>query len=169
MIGKNLLEKRTENFRTSKPVFKINISSNEDEIRFELVDKYRPTPIEGDVLSSLVCFNYEESFNPKLSEESFKFSRNSIVAKSISQIRSELTTLIEKNLPMRNPRQSKLYRWAYRNMPNNDSINDGLILIYQYIRPFCDSNMRISEVQNKPHLENTIALLDALREKHGEE
>ena len=163
------LDKYTADFKNSEPIFVVRLSSQKDAIKLELINRYKPTSIKNDVLSEIVCENFQENFYIKNTEIGYTSDKTSIVKRAIDSIRKSMIKLIENNLPMRNPRQSKLYRWVYRNMPNTIMINDGLILIYQYIRPFCDSDMRITDVKNKPHMDNAIALLGALKEKYGEE
>ena len=68
-----------------------------------------------------------------------------------------------KNLEMRNPRQSKIYRWFYRELPNDDDFNDGLCLLYKYMRSFSHSDMKADNIE---HINNAIAVMEAIMEKY---
>ncbi len=159
------LHKYTDDFTVSRPIFRMKVS--DDGSRLEVPStplyRYRPEPIEGDILSKLVCKNYQEYINADLGH--FSINKDEIVKRTMDTIRSNIPSFLEKNLPMRNPRQSKLYRWAYRNMPRDEGTNDALIMLYKYICQYSDNNLRIPAAY-KEHLDNVIALLDAMREKH---
>ena len=154
----------TENFSVSRPIFCLQLDTNGRNIRANVqrpVHVYRPVPVPGDVLSELVCKNYREHFDSK--QNCFTLDRDDIANRSMSQIREGIVTFIEKNLEMRNPRQSKLYRWAYRNMPHNSDFNDVLIMVYKYLRSFANENMKALDLN---HIKNSIALLEAIMEKY---
>lgn len=154
----------TKDFKVSRPVFRLSLSSSGRNIEAETRDpihKYEPTPIPGDHLSELVCKNYNESFDIK--QGCFTINKHEIANRAMEDIRNSVGKFIEKNLEMRNPRQSKLYRWTYRNMPNSVEINDVLVMVYKYLRSFTDRNMKASDPN---HVNNAIALLEAIMEKH---
>lgn len=154
----------TENFTVSRPVFNLQLDKNGRNISASVsnpVYKYRPTPEANNPLSELVCENYKETFN--IREGIFTIDKHDISSRAMSSIRNSIPQFIEKNLEMRNPRQSKLYRWAYRNMPNSSELNDVLIMVYKYLRSFCDSEMKASDLN---HINNSIALLEAIMEKY---
>jgi len=149
-----------ENFKVSRPVFALKVNSDNVEVK-KVIHEYRPQPIPGDYLSELVCGNFKERFSPR--EGSFHIDISEIVSISMQEIRSSIPKFIEKNLEMRNPRQSKLYRWDYRNMPNSSELNDVLIMVYKYLRSFSDSDMKANDPN---HTNNAIALLDAIKDKY---
>lgn len=165
----NKLKEYTKDFTVSRPIFRLHLSTRGGTIEPDISDsvyKYKPTPTEGDVLSALVCGNYREEFS--IREGVFIINVDSIANNAMGEIRSEVVHFIEKNLPLRNPRQSKLYRWAYRNMPSNDEFNGGLILLYKYIneRIIPDSIPLDHKVQ---HVKNVLAMLEAMMEKYSDE
>jgi len=160
---KQLLE-QTENFETSRPVFRLSFERGDSTISANLghpVYRYRPIAEEGNILSELVCDQYRESFN--LHEGEFVVDKYDIASKAMDTIRSLMPTFLERNLGMKNNRQSKIYRWYYRNLPNDSDFNDTLVMVYKYMRSFCDESMRGSSPE---HINNTIALLEAIMEKH---
>jgi hypothetical protein len=161
----NLL-KYTESFETSLPIFKLRLNSNGGQIRMsESISKYEPTPIEGDILSELVCSCYSESFYARQGE--FRLDKGQIASQAMRKIRDQMKQFVEKNLPMRNPKQSKLYRWMYREMPNTTEVNTGLVLLYKYMRMHADDVGCIGK-DKQEHLDNIIIMLDAMRVKHEE-
>ncbi len=155
-----------ETFDVSRPVFRLSLERGETQISANTshpVYRYRPEPEEGNLLSELVCDNYNESFSADKGK--FVINTHEIAERAMQDIRSSFTTFLEKNLEMRNPRQSKIYRWYYRNLPNNSEFNDTLIMVYKYMRSFSDSSMKASDIN---HINNAIALLEAIMEKYEE-
>ncbi len=154
----------TVDFKVSRPVFRLQLSDNGGSINTRRMGgayNYKPTPIAGDILSELVCSKYSESFD--LARGSYRINRDGIADSAMHEIRNSITKFVEKNSEMKNPRQSKLYRWAYRNMPNDSNFNDTLIMVYKYLRSFCSSDMRGSNIE---HINNGMALLEAIMEKY---
>lgn len=159
------LIKLTENFKTSRPIFRLTKNHNGDRIEAALHNaaRYRPTPEVGDPLSELVCENYRETFNA----DGGKFLVSEDIAQhTMRDIRNSMTIFLEKNLEMKSPTQSKLYRWYYRNLPNSVSFNDMLVMVYQYMRSFSNAQMFSHSIE---HTNNTIALLGAIMEKYDEQ
>lgn len=153
----------TVNFEKSRPIFRLTKQEDSNRISAELYPayKYTPTPEEGDVLSELVCENFKETFNA--TEKHFRISREDIAHRSMQDIRNAMPQFLEKNLEMRNPRQSKIYRWFYRELPNDDDFNDGLCLLYKYMRSFSHSDMKADNIE---HINNAIAVMEAIMEKY---
>ena len=158
------LLKLTEDFSVSRPVFKLTRTDDSSRISANAhapVFQYTPTPEEGNVLSELVCEHYREHFR----NGEFKIDRNQIAISAMREIRDSMRKFLEKNLEMKSPRQSKIYRWYYRNLPDHTEFNDTLVMVYKYMRSFCGEDMRSSNLE---HTKNAIALLDAIMEKHDE-
>lgn len=162
---KRLLE-LTETFEVSRPIFTLTLGRDGDTVCTNInspMYKYRPALIEGDYLSELVCNNYNESFH--LMNGQFMIDRQHIAHRALSDVRNSMPKFLENNLDMRNPRQSKLYRWFYRDLPNNDEFNDALCLLYKYMRSFSSAEMRSF---NTEHTKNAIAVMEAIMEKYDE-
>lgn len=154
----------TQDFKVSRPVFRLQLSDNGGSIdskRMGGIYTYKPTPIAGDVLSELVCSMYNDVFD--LSRGSYQIDRNSITERALTEVRNSIAKFVENNSEMKSPRQSKLYRWAYRNMPRDNEFNDTLIMVYKYLRSFCSKDMRGNNVE---HINNGLALLEAIMEKY---
>jgi hypothetical protein len=160
------LLKLTENFEVSRPVFRLTLyaSTNASRVDANMRDpvyKYTPSPEEGNPLSELVCSNYSETFR----NGAFTINKWQIAKESMTDVRKAMRVFIEKNLDMKSPRQSKIYRWYYRNLPDNDDFNDTLVMVYKYLRSFCDTDLKSSNIE---HTKNAMALLDAIMEKYNE-
>lgn len=160
------LKDLTEGFEVSRPIFKLTMARDGDTVSANMsnpIHKFTPTPIEGDCLSELVCSHHNESFN--MMDEKFILDNHQIANRALSTIRHSMTKFLENNLDMRNPRQSKVYRWFYRDLPDNNDFNDALCLLYKYMRSFCSSEMRSG---NPEHTKNAIAVMEAIMEKYND-
>ena len=154
-------------YQVSRPIFRLTKGRRDSSISANTGDpvyKFRPVPQEGDVLSELVAEHFRENFYPDIGV--FSMDPDEIVKGAMNDIRNSMSTFLEKNLDMRSPTQSKVYRWYYRSMPNNTYFNDVLVKVYKYMRTFTDSSMK---GHDEKHVTNTIALLGAIMEKYNEE
>lgn len=155
-------------FGRSKPVFDASLSSGGQRIvvtrRPE--SRYEPVPEEGNILEKLVCSNFEEHFN--FSTDSFNVNHRDIANRAMRHILSDLTKFLEKNLKMKNPRQSKLWRFFYNNLPETNDFQDNMVLLYKYIRTFSTDEMVLMRGQDQQHVDNTLALMEAIMEKYSE-
>lgn len=164
---KQLLE-RTENFGTSRPVFRLTMDDDKRTISMnqrDPLEKYSPTPVEGDLLSELVCDYYTESFN--IHQGEFAVDKYDVAQQAMNKIYNMLPSFLEKNMELKNPRQSKLYRWYYRSQPKqHEDYNDGIVMLYKYIRSFADDDMKASDTK---HIKNAIAVMEAIMESYEKE
>ena len=152
----------TKDFKVSRPVFHLQLSGDNIYIttKQDSAYQYKPKP-SADPLSQLVCACYGETFDSRVGE--YYIIKEDIAKRAMREIRGSVTKFIESNVGMRNPRQSKLYRWAYRNMPADSEFNDTLVMVYKYIRSFTNLDMKSNNVD---HINNAIALLEAIMRKH---
>jgi hypothetical protein len=160
----SILREYTKDFSVSRPIFRMRLHDDKNHILTAQIGEHSavPIPIEGDCLSELVCNEYKESFSAK--DGKFLIDCDSIVASAESRIRNFMVKFVENNLPLNNPRQGKLYKWMYRHAPqNNVEFNAGQLLLYKYIKNYIKID---TEVQ--PHINNVLAMLDAMMEKYSE-
>lgn len=151
-------------FETSRPVFVLSKERSYIDVNVNSpMYMYRPQPETDDVLEELVCSNFQEQF--VVSRGQFEINVQRIVEESMSDVRASMANFLEKNLEMKNPKQSKLYKWFYYsgNMPNSDNFNDSLCLLYKYLRTFSSSDMRGVGIE---HINNAIAIMEAIMEKY---
>lgn len=157
------IQEIVKDLTVSEPIVVIKLSSDNSQIRgfdaLEDVDLKQDTALE-----KLIARKYNQYFDYTNLE--FRIDKGGLEQSVMNSIRDSIRQFIEKNVGMRNPRQSKLYRWAYRNMPRTHDFNDTLVMVYKYMCSFCTDNM-VS--LNQEHTKNTLALLEAMMEKHNEE
>lgn len=157
----------TKDFKASRAVFRLTKDEDNSSIIFvKLHEHYEPTPEKGNILSELVCRHYDEIFDSHQGQ--FTINTEHIANRAMNTINNSMTKFLEKNLKMRNPRQSKIYKWYYRNLPSNNEFNNVMIMMYKYMRSFCDLNMKAINIEhiNIEHINNTVALLEAIMEKY---
>lgn len=163
------LRELTEALQTSRPIFKLTLRSNQ-EIDTEVAPEalYRPKPIEGNILSEMICSEYRESFD--LESGKFTIDKIKVANDVMHDIRQAMSQFLEHNLTMKKPKQSKIWHWYRHNLPTDDDFNDVLVMLYKYMRTFCDSNMiAFTTAEDIGHTDNTIALLEAIMEKFDEQ
>ena len=159
-----------KDFTVSRPVFRIKPSHRDNSLSVSVSDpiyKYRPEPVKGDIISELACAAYRENFSSHYGE--FTCDTDSIADACMREIRASMANFLEKNLPMKSPTQSKLYRWTARELPKNSYFNDKLVSLYKYMRTFCDDGMSANKDADQKHVDNTIAILGAIMEKYNDE
>lgn len=159
------LEEIAETFETSRPIFRLTLERSDSTINANVshpVHRYRPEPKTDDILEALVCEHFEETFSVDRGE--FYIDPYKIAKNAMDEIRNDMTRFLDKNLGMKNPRQSKIYKWFYRGLPNTNDFNDSLVLLYKYMRSFSDSNMKANSTE---HLNNAIAVMEAIMEKYS--
>lgn len=161
------LEEIAQTFSVSRPVFQL--TTDEDKRRISLnigspVYKYEPEVDQNDPVAVLVANAYKETFSP--SEGTFSMDSYRIANDAMDEIRRMMPTFLERNLEMKNPRQSKLYKWFYRGLPSTYDFNDAIVLLYKYMRSFSDETMRATSPE---HINNAIAVMEAIMEKYDNE
>ena len=160
---KNKLLRYTDNFNTSRPVFKLTVSKDEAWFRNDdTCFKFTPTPIDGDSLSEIVCKAYYESFDHH--ENMFVLDKHSIVNNAIQMIKDDILHFVGRNVKLKNPFQGGLYKWVRRPPRDNEELENGFILLYKYIKETVEKE----SLNKQAHIDNVIALLEGMREKYGE-
>lgn len=156
------LRKYAEHFSKSEPRFALRLSPSGSTVNAVVADKYIPTPVSSEPLAKLVCEKYKESFS--MSRHEYDMSIDGIVDDTMREIRRIIISSVKVNLGMKNPRQSKLYRWLVNDMPkNNIEFNSGLILLYNYIKQNCTDNFKANSLD---HANNIILIVDSMRIKN---
>jgi hypothetical protein len=157
----------TQQLKTSKPLFNLIISNDETRLMPQIAPeaKYFPSFEQESPLTELIYSRYKEHFSI---HNGFSIDRGLIAKECMSDIRNSIATFLDKNLSMRSPTQSKVYRWAYRNMPHNEEYNDILVELYKYMRTYCNSEMK-ANLNSTEHVKTTIALLEAMMEKNNDQ
>lgn len=157
----NELEKIISEFKTSKPVFSLRLSGRRDTIDSTVIEKYQPQCIEGNIISELACTYYREFFNVQLGE--FVIDKDRMLTPIMETITGQLCRFLYSHLEMKAPRQSKLYRFYRRHFPRTSEFQGVQIMLYKYMRSFCDENF---ETSSSEHIKNLIAVMTAIMEKN---
>jgi hypothetical protein len=163
------LEAIAQNYGTSRPIFKLNLSQVSARIEVNTTQpiyKYNQTPAkDAPILEALVWKFYNETFN--IDKNSFQINHYKIAKDAMWYIKRSIPAFLEKHLDTRSPKQAQLYRWANRGMPTTSEFDDILVILYKYMRSFCDEDMNL--ISDSKHINNTIALLTAMEEKYSGE
>lgn len=149
----------------SRPVLKLRLGRT-DGVFADVNDPIyssRPYPKKDDVIYNLIVQNYAEQFN--MSTLQFEVDKNAIAMRAMNDIRNSVCLFLDRNLGMKSPRQSNVYKWAYRSMPTTVEFEDVLVMVYKYLRTFCDYHM-YAEQNSEKHVKNAIAIFEALQEKY---
>ena len=83
----NRLIELTENFKTSRAIFRLTKDEDGRMIRVIMDEseyRYRPQPEKDNVLSQLVCESYKESFNTQ--DGAFSINRHDIAKDAMNEI-----------------------------------------------------------------------------------
>lgn len=153
-------------FEVSRPIFRLTLHEERSLIlnRSDVPEfNFTPETVPDCVVTELVNSMYTESFSIHL--RSYAIDLRDIENNAISSIRSKIRTFIIKNLETKNPSQTKIYKWAQRNMPPDDEFNEVILSLYKYLRTFCDDDM-VAYRDKKLETDNIMALLDAMQEKY---
>jgi hypothetical protein len=160
----NDLNRLASEFSASKPVFKIELKYKATYIEFNLKDKYDPKQdATDDPVSQLLASHWYENYD----RDSRCFTPTVDTQKAYGVIVDKVTEFYVENSELKNPNQSKLYKWL-RTQPGNQGYNcptgDGFIALYRYI-----NNNGLQEkcygVENE-HVKNVIAILELMRNKY---
>lgn len=154
-------------FAPSRPIFKLTLSDNGGSMRMNTNDPvYNNSPRwmvpSNDRLLDLVIGKHSEYWNSRDCE--MTMNKMSIIENAKSEIRAEIGEFLLRNMRMKNPRQSKLYKWALRDMPFNYDFNEIVLMLFNYIHSFCNEELVSTD---KAHTDNLIALLTAMEEKYN--
>ena len=155
-----------EKFGTSRPIFELKIEHDGSSISSQTshpIYQFEPEMVPDCVITEIVNKNYQERFS--LRDKCYTIDKRQIEYSAVSEIRSKIRTFLYKNLEMKNPSQSKVYKWADRNMPQTHDFNEVILSLYKYLRTFCDEDMK-PKVSRDGRVDNIIALLEAMQEKY---
>ena len=150
-------------FQTSRPIFKVQTDGQHLILDTRNpIYAWRPVSSPSNGLEVVTVGNFEEHFN--VGAGRFHLDKDTIAAQTISRVRRRIARFLELNLKMKAPRQSSIYRWVYREMPQDDEFNSTIEMVYKYICSFCNEELKSTDAKHK---QNAIAIIEALQEKYG--
>jgi hypothetical protein len=154
-----LLKEVANQFGVSKAVFKAAFEEGNTHIEFELKEQYRPQPGHfDDPIAKLLASKYQETFDKTLKRFVHNFSFENIY----KDIMKDITLFYIEHTDLKNPKQSRLYKWldlSYTNQMKHPA-SEGFIALYRYIH----GNGGIG--RNNMTVENVLAILELMREKY---
>lgn len=162
----NQLEQIASTFGTSKPVFIAKLKYDDEHIELELKDPYDPSHgFEGnDPVRKLLVHRWSESLNKetKCFEGSVGFNE------AYNDMRNAVVEFFIENSPLKNPRQTKLYKWLSSNdlhqMGYKHPTADGFIALFRYLH--AEGYAAIQGHSSSPVTKNVIAILELMRGKY---
>lgn len=152
-----------ENFQPSRPLFELEVDArNINANKYRPLVTFPPSPMKDDYLSQVVCSKFTEEWDNKTF--SFRIDKANIAQAAMIEIRSKLALFVEANLDMTSPRQSKLYKWVRYSMPDTESFNEIVLMIFKYLRTHSAySSMKCYAADHK---QNGLLILQATMEKY---
>lgn len=153
-------------FGVSRPVIRLKVDDDGSDVSAYTASplyQFEPEQVPNCVITELVNSEYTERFS--LREKSYTIDTRQITYDAVGTIRGKIKQFLYKNLEMKNPYQSKVYKWTDRYMPQDDDFNEVILSLYKYLRTICNEDM-IAFAGKKPEIDNIIALLEAMQEKY---
>lgn len=161
----NDVKRNIDMLRQSKPVLELRTSPNSIRLGGPL-EQYDPSSdleIEGP-LKALILQSYQEYF--AISRCQFETDHNNIYRRVRDDVYAGISLFLERNLKMQSPTQSKVWKWAYRELADRHELENVCFSIYSYMKSFCHDGMRALP-HNEEKTSTIIALLIAMQEKYG--
>lgn len=151
-----------EKFGHSKAIFSAKKSSD-GEIQFELKEAYDPSTVDldkTDPVVKLLISNYHESFD----RHDGCFKKGDSIRSTTNDMRISLRSALVNASPLKNPQQSKLYKWFVEYVYRIDE--EVLIALYRYVAQNSTDQFRFYDGSNNPHAKNLVAIVEKLRDKY---
>lgn len=160
----NTLENIAATFGVSDPIFIAELRHTRDQIDFKVKNPYQPSADDyTDHIEHLVVGCYQERF---IRQET-KFVNETRCENVYRQIISEIRAVYEKYSGLKNPKQSKLYKWLYTMQDRyNDPLFEGFISLYRYMHKNSDGQGRFNNGPDNPHVKNILTILERMKDKH---
>ena len=150
-------------FGNSKAVFKSKLEG--DSIKFDLIEQYDPATADldhNDIIVKLAVANYRENFDKY---ELYRSANNKTAV--MRDIFVSLKKAFESASPLKNPKQSNLWKWFdYDSITKTQERTEAIILLYRYVHANTDRNLVFSGGSSNPHAKNFLAILEKMKEKY---
>lgn len=166
----NELEKIAETFGQNRPIFEGRIAGS--DIVFTVKPEYAYDPAAqdyNDPIAAVMAAHY----NQYLSVGEKRYHKHISLDSVYGQILGYFLKYVENSSELKNPRQTKLYKWLVKLEANQHSpVMPGFIALFRYSR----SVHTFSDVESKgilrsddPHVKNVIGILELMRAKYERE
>lgn len=151
-------------YKQSEPVFKVELKYGGDELRFVVKDQYLPTDENpgADPILDLLAGEWTEN----LDKQNRVFRNNVNTERAYYRMMGAIRDFMLIASPLKNPKQSKLYQWLYKqqDMAYNSPSCVGFIALYRYLMR--EEISRSSAINSDPHVKNAMMILELMREKY---
>lgn len=159
------LERIAETFSVSKPVFVSTLKWDDDTLEFELKDRHNPIDEnESDPVRALLAQHWSEV----LDRRTLKYTPTVDVEKAFFELKRVVETFYLQNSPLKNPKQTKLYKWLSCNDLHVAGYKhptvEGFIALFRYMHSEGLQNAR--SLSDDARVKNIIAILELMREKY---
>lgn len=144
----------------SKSIFTVRKANFDDSsLLFEKYEEYKPEILLDDPLTTLINDHYTERWDSE--NNKFFVDTHNITTDVIISIKELINQFLLRNIPIKNPKLSKLYKFfRYERIDLDEDIYVGL---YRYMRTF----VTLDGVScNEKHTANLLSLLTAMMEKY---
>jgi hypothetical protein len=153
-----------DKFGNSEPIFRVNVDDHGDAVRFTPKTKYTPSsdgvtdPVEIHMIRA-----YQESFD----RDARRFEKDDIRPRVWSEMADFITLFYLNNSPLKNPKQSKLYKFLkiLEGRYNHESYADGVVSLYRYIKQNANTVSRRYNPDNV-HAKNVLLILEKMKEAY---
>ena len=156
------LEDRAKIFRVSEPIFKLKVSEDGTYLEFTLEDQYDPNSDvdTDDLIMRLLASAYSERLDRKSGEFHKEVDYNRVFVTAWNSV----TQIIVNASPLKNPKQTKLYKYFNGRDPiYNNPDSSAILALYEYM---IDKGITNSRDNTNSHVKNVLAVLELLREKY---
>lgn len=164
---KEYIDEVVSKIPTSKPIFVAQPSDN--DIYFELKDKQLvDTDSFTDPVDQLIAATVTETFEKNRDRKKSRFVRSCRTDGIFQKIGTVVIAVYEKHCGLKNPRQSRTYKWLYSACNSiNDEQYNGIVALYRYIAKNTDVHSRRFDGQlDQAHANNVLAILEKMRNKY---
>ncbi len=155
----------TSKFPVSRPVFVAK--GDECSLYFDVKSMaYIDLSLIQDPVEKKIAESCTESLLK--TSNGFQFVRNCHARSVYMQIVNTVKLVYEKNCGLKQPRQSRMYRWldSVYNMDTHESC-EGFVALYRYIAQQTNNvGTRYDGTLTKVHADNVIAVLEKMRNKY---
>lgn len=147
-------------FGCSVPIYKGTLDAEGTSIEFVLKEDYKPEP-STDPVEQLAVDLYRENFK----HGEYKFENITQVSSVWHAIMQSLTKASLYYSELKNPRQSKLYKWL-QSMDNqyNHPSAEAFVSLYRYASQNNLTDQRA--LKNSPHAKNLLAIMELMKNKY---
>jgi len=160
MTANDELEQLSKIFKSSKAVFTITSTRDDNRVEFDLQTQYDPNTelnLDQDPVLQLLAYTHRESF----SKEKQCMVGRTDPRVAYNKIEQEIRDFHLLKSPLKQPGQSTLGKWIRNSFPGNHSEHSiGVIHLYRYIKEHWN------ESKDGPNVQNAMAILELMMEKY---